>query len=87
MKEGTIMTKTSIAKKAVSVVIGVGVTHIVSGIISSTTEAEKATDRVAVYASSWVLGAMAVEATKKYTDAKIDRLVALWKEVNAKVTN
>lgn len=79
------MTKTKIAKKIVSVVIGIGTTKIVSGIISSTTDPESATDKVAVLASSWVLGAMAVEATRNYTDAKIDQTIALWKELSEAV--
>ena len=77
------MTKTYIAKRVVSVVVGIGTTKIVSSIIQSTTNPESVTDKVAVIASSYVLGSMAVEATRNYTDTKIDELTAWWK-INVK---
>lgn len=68
----------AIAKKAVQIVVGAGVTKIVAGIIEHNTDPKKVTDKVAIVGASFVLGSMAADATSKYTDAKIDELAAWW---------
>lgn len=80
------MTKTDIAKTIVGFVVGAGASKIVKGVIDKNVEPEKKTDKVAVAAASYVVGAMAADATKKYTDAKIDEIVEWWeKNVKSKV--
>lgn len=79
------MSKTLIAKRIVSGVVAIGTTKIIHGIISSTTDPESATDKVAIFASSVVLGSMAKDLTKKYTDAKIDAAIAWYKTVQNKI--
>jgi hypothetical protein len=77
------MNKLDIAKKAVSFVVGAGVSKIVAGIIQNNTSPEKLTDKVALVSASLVVGAMATDATSKYTNAKIDEL-ATWYNENVK---
>jgi len=74
------MSKTEIAKCVVSVVVGSGTTKIVSAVIRNNVSPEKITDKVTIAAGSVVLGLMAADATKNYTDAKIDEAVAWWRE-------
>ncbi len=73
------MTKIKLAKMAVTFIVGSGTTKIVAGIIKSNVSTEKITDQVAVTAAAWVIGSMAAQATKKFTDEKIDEIVDLWK--------
>jgi hypothetical protein len=80
------MTKTDIAKRVVGFVVGAGTTKIVGSIIQKNTEFEKKTDRIAVASASLVIGTMAADTTKKYTDAKIDEIVNWWeKNVKPKI--
>lgn len=76
--------KTEIAKKAVSLIVGLGTTKIVNDIIENNTNTERATDKVAVKAGSIVIGSMAADATSSYTDTKIDEIVTWW---NKNITN
>ena len=78
------MNKTDIAKRVVSTIVGIGTTKIVSSIISTTTDPESVTDKVAVLASSFVIGSMAVEATRTWTDSKIDGIVIWYHELASK---
>ena len=78
------MNKTDIAKRVVSTIVGIGTTKIVSSIISTTTDPESVTDKVAVLASSFVIGSMAVEATRNWTDTKIDGIVIWYHELASK---
>lgn len=79
------MTKIEFAKTAVSFVVGSGTSKIVVGIISNNVRADKVTDQVAITSAGVVIGMMAADATKKYTDAKIDEIVDWWKK-NVKKT-
>jgi hypothetical protein len=74
------MDKVQIAKRAINVVVGAGVTRIVAGIIANNTNPDKVTDKVAIAGASFVLGSMAAEATTGYTDARIDSIVTWWRE-------
>ena len=69
----------SITKLAVSTVVGVGTSRIVKAIITNNVARGDMSliEETTVIASSYVLGAMAADATKKYTDAKVDA-VAAW---------
>jgi len=80
------MTKTDIAKRVVGFVVGAGTTKIVGSIIQKNTEFEKKTDRIAAASASLVIGAMAADASTKYTDTKIDEIVNWWeKNVKPKI--
>ena len=72
------MTKTEIAKKLVGFVVGVGTAKIVKEIIKNNTTPDKVTDKAAIIVASYVLGAIAADASKEWTDAKIDALIAWW---------
>jgi hypothetical protein len=74
------MTKTDIAKNVASVVVGLGTAKIVSGVIARNTSRETVTDKVAVGSAGLVVGAMATDATKSYTDRKIDEFILWWKQ-------
>lgn len=74
-------------KSVVSLVVGVGTSKIVHTIIRNNVDPENVIDEVTVYAGSAVIGMMAADATKKYTDDKIDAAAAWVKEVKQDMTN
>lgn len=71
------MNKLDIAKLAISAVVGAGTTKIVVAIIKNNVQPDKITEKVAVASAAFVLGSMAADASKQYTDAKIDE-IANW---------
>lgn len=73
------MNKLDLFKNIVSTVVGIGTTKIVSTIIRNNVEPETPVEHVTVYAGSVVIGAMVADASKNYTDTKIDEAVALIK--------
>jgi len=74
--------KTEIAKTIVGFVVGAGVSRIARTIIHQNHhDEERLHNRVMVESASIVIGMMAAEASKNYTDAKIDELVSWW-EIN-----
>lgn len=76
--------KTEITKTVVGFVVGFGASRIVKTIIDrNTDEEERLHNRVAVASASMTAGWMAADASKKYTDAKIDEIVDWW-ETNVK---
>ncbi len=77
------MTKTDIAKKAVSLVIGSGTAKIVGGIIRNNTDPETITDTVTIAAAQVTIGMMVADAASRYTDEKIDELLS-WYNANVK---
>lgn len=76
------MIKTQIAKQIVSTVIGIGTTKIVNAIITNNIALNqvKVTDKVAIIGAGVVIGSMAADKTKEYTDAKIDEAITWWKK-------
>ena len=78
------MTKTELIKWTTSIVVGAGTGKIVGQIIKNNTDPQNIVDTTTMFAAAWVLGAMAADATKTYTDAKIDEIAAWWE---ANVTN
>lgn len=72
------MTKLEITKAVTSFVVTSGTTKIVNGIIRNNTNPEKLTDTVSIGAASVVVGMMVGDATKKYTDEKIDEIAVWW---------
>lgn len=72
-------TKTEIAKSIVGFVVGIGASRIAKNVIEKNTdEEERLHNRAATYSASLVIGAMAADASKSYTDAKIDEIVEFW---------
>lgn len=74
------MNKLELAKLAVSAVVGAGTTKIVVAIVKNNTSPDKITDKVAIAAGAFVLGSMAADASKKWTDSKIDGAAEWWNE-------
>jgi hypothetical protein len=74
------MDKIGFAKKAVSLIVGVGVGKIVGAIVKNNVSPSNPVDTVAVTAGAFVLGAMVADWTEDYTNAKIDKIVSWWKE-------
>lgn len=82
------ISKTDIAKNVVGLIVGAGTAKITKRVISNNIEPEKKVDKVTVTAASLVIGSMASDATRKYTDAKIDEIVDWWaKNVTPKLSN
>lgn len=80
------MTKTELAKKATSLVVGLGTAKVVKEIIKNNVSPENVTDKAAIVIASYVLGCIAADAASDWTDAKIDKLVDWWTK-NVKATN
>jgi uncharacterized membrane protein YebE (DUF533 family) len=77
------MTKLDITKRVASFIVGVGTTQIVNAICINNTQPTKLTDKVTVTAGAVVLGMIAADVTRKYTDAKIQD-IADWYNANIK---
>lgn len=78
------MDKIEVTKKVISFAVGMGTGKIVNDIIKSNVTADKVIDQVTVVSAGVVIGSMAKDATKSYTDAKIDEIVAKWREFKTK---
>lgn len=74
------MTKLEVAKRATSLVVGFGTSAIVAGFIKNNSAPANAAEKVAMPAAALVIGMMAVEVTRKYTDHKFDEAVAWYRE-------
>ena len=79
------MNKINIAKKAVTILVGMGTTKISSDIIRNNVETETFLTKVPVFVTSIVIGMMASDATKEYTSTKIDELVNEVSEAKTKI--
>ena len=66
-----------VIKFAVSAIVGAGTTTIVRTAIRNTVEPESLKDKVTVTAATVVIGSMAANAAKSYTDNTIDDIVDL----------
>lgn len=66
----------TVAKFAVSAVVGMGTHKIVSGFIKNNTpDPKNLLDKVTILAAGWVVSGIATTATKKYADETVDDLV------------
>lgn len=63
-----------ITKAAARLIVGAGVTHIVSSIIEKNVETENVTQKVTTTAASIALGLAAADAAGAYTDKQIDAI-------------
>lgn len=75
------MKKLEFTKEAVSFVVGAGTTRIVTQVIKNNTDpATGPYTKATNFAGALVIGKMAADATKEYTNAKIDAAAAWWDE-------
>ncbi|ADD80957.1 gp066 [Rhodococcus phage ReqiPepy6] len=81
------MTKLEMLKLAVSSIVGVGTSKIVKSIIANNVELDTPVDQVTVTAGSFVIGAMVADASKDYTDAKIDEIAEAFRSFRETVQN
>lgn len=75
------MNEIAIAKQATSIILGIGTSKIVNGIIRTNTNPQTVIDTVTIGASSLVAGMMFADAASEFTNAKIDAIV-VWFEKN-----
>jgi hypothetical protein len=80
----TPMNKTELAKALSGFVIGGITANVVKQIIRNNTDPEAVADKAAVLIASFVLGAIAADATKAWTDRQIDELIVTWKKLTSK---
>ena len=73
--------KIDIVKTAVGFVVGFGASRIAKTVIDKNTdEEERLHNRAAVASAQLVVGMMAADAARSYTDRKIDEVVEWWDE-------
>ena len=78
------MTKTEVAKAIAAFVIGSATYAVVKEIIKNNTSPEKVTDKAAIIIASYVLGCIAADASVKWTEKKIDELIASFQKARHK---
>jgi len=78
------MDKLTVAKRIISAAVGFSVSKIVYSVVENNVSASSAVDRAAIAAGTYVLGAIAADASRNYTDAKIDEIVAWYQETKEK---
>lgn len=77
--------KIVLAKRTVNLIVGLSVTKLVNTLIQNNTDPQTATEKVSTAVGSYVVGSMVADAASSYTDAKIDSVVAWYRE-NVNVT-
>ncbi len=75
------MNKIEIAKRVTSVVVGIGTSAVVNGIIKTNVPVSNIPMKVAVFATSVVIGSMASKAAVQHSDEMIDDIVKQWNEI------
>lgn len=77
--------KLTVVKFLASGIVGIGAGKIVGNIIKNQVKPVTLIDKVTVTAAAWVIGAMASEMTKKYTNDTIENTVETIKSVTERV--
>jgi hypothetical protein len=77
------MDKIDITKKIATFIVGVGTGKIAGAIISNNISPDGIIEKVTVVSAAFVIGAMAGDATKQYTGAKIDEAVAFVNQIRS----
>jgi len=72
------MTKTDVVKRVVSGIVMFSTASVVKQVIKNSTSATTIPEKIAVIIAGYVLGAIAADASKVWTDDKIDELIAWW---------
>lgn len=78
------MDKLQVTKNIVAYVVGAGASQIVKTIIKNNVDSEKTLEKIEIVSASIVIGLMAKDGTKKYTDAKIDKWAQKFQDLKAK---
>lgn len=79
------MNKLEITKKVATFVVGVGTSKIAQSIIQNNVSTDTVIAKVTVNSAALVIGMMASEATKKFTNAKIDEYASLFADAKDKI--
>lgn len=79
------ITKTYIAKRLVSAVVGYGASRIVHQVIQNNVEPETTHELVAIKSTEYLAAYVAADVTKDYTDRKIDEIIAWFDQVKKSV--
>ncbi len=79
------MNSIAVVKAVTTFVVGAGTTKIVTGIIKHNTDPENLRDTVAISTAGFVIGSMAANAAKDYTDASIDEIVETYYSLKNKL--
>lgn len=79
------MNALQITKFAVGLVVGSGVSSIVHTAIKNNVQPKNLLQTVKIGSASLVLGAMAADATKNYTNSKIDEMIESFKSMREKL--
>ena len=74
------MTKAEIAKAIAALIVGGTTATVVREIIKNNVDPQKVTDKAAVMIASYVIGAIAADAAKQWSDTKIDEAIAKWQK-------
>ena len=80
------MNKINAFKLAARVIVGAGTATISKSIIQNNVQPSNPWETITVAAASVVIGSMAMEAARTYTDAQIDIVVEAWKDATSKET-
>lgn len=80
------MKKIDIAKRVTSIVVGIGTSAVVSGVIKTNVPVSNLPMKVAVLVTSAVIGSMASRATTKHSDEMIDEIVTQWHQITESET-
>lgn len=80
------MKKIAAIKKAVTVVVGLGVSKIVNDIIAENVDVDRTYQKVTVPVAAFAIGGAVAEASSKYTDGFIDEVVTTWYKIKDRKT-
>lgn len=72
------MNKSKVVKFVARFAVGAGTQNITKSIIQNNVATDNIYTKITVTAASIVIGAMATDATKAYTDEKVDEMIALF---------
>lgn len=73
------MENIDIIKKVVGFTVGVGVTHVLSGIVDNNVQQETGLQRVITFAGKTAITMVVKEIVQDHVDAKIDKAHDWWK--------
>lgn len=76
--------KLEIAKTAINIIAGAGVSKVAHDIIKNNTTTDTTADAAKVFAGSLVIGSMAADAASKHVSSKIDAIVAWRADLKSK---
>lgn len=72
------MSKLSVAKYAINIITGIGVSKIVNDAIKMNTNVENTEDSIKVFVGSVVVGSMVADRASGHVNDKVDAVVEWW---------